>query len=351
MASTNDLLARFGFGESSLLKRRVGKSKIKLPNFTAMAESGRFVSVDRQRMALQNKGIKIAMQESNLRRLRGQAYAEDLSDITNKIKDGVKRVKDTIIELIEKAIRFFTETVRYWMSNERKIGKKLAALKAAKNKYSADSELKTGDKNTFVNWEGSNVTSAITALTNLNQTKSDTGTDSIGGDLNAIENARDDSDNTGQGAVDKAKSLIEVQKEKVDEVKEAVAAAIKDKAEEKESKWVYTNLIADSKPLPNLIDALEAARKIENLGMRGLNKEIRKLQDELKDLKKEFKENKDNSEEANAEYQKSRGVITGKVKYITAMKGIKDSVIGNIFRLGDAMISDINKAKKAEKTS
>ena len=31
MANTNDLLARFGFGESSLLKRRVGKSKIKLP--------------------------------------------------------------------------------------------------------------------------------------------------------------------------------------------------------------------------------------------------------------------------------------------------------------------------------
>ena len=346
MANTNDLLARFGFGESSLLKRRVGKSKIKLPNFTAMAESGRFVSVDRQRMALQNKGIKIAMQESNLRRLKGQAYSEDLSDITDKIKDGVKRVKDTIIELIEKAIRFFTETVRYWMSNERKIGKKLVSLKAAQKKYSSAAELKKGDKNTFVNWGGTNVTSAIDALTALNKAKSSGDDGTIGQDLTAIGNARDDSDNTGQGAVDKAKSLIETQKEKVDEVKEAVAAAIKDKEENKESKWIYTDLIATGKPLPLLIKALEDARKMENLGMRGLNKEIRKLQDDLKDLKKEFKENKDNSEEANAEYQKSRGVITGKVKYITAMKGIKDAVIGNIFRLGDAMISDINKAKK-----
>ena len=61
------------------------------------------------------------------------SFSEDLSDFVDSVEFNIKRFKEALESIIEKAIRFFTETVRYWFSNEKKIGKKLAKYKAIFN--------------------------------------------------------------------------------------------------------------------------------------------------------------------------------------------------------------------------
>ena len=53
----------------------------------------------------------------------GEAFDDIKDKVVTTVKDGYSKVKKTLIELYEKAIRFFTETVRYFFSNEKKVGK------------------------------------------------------------------------------------------------------------------------------------------------------------------------------------------------------------------------------------
>lgn len=115
-----------GLGESAPVRRRKTNVKPKAFNAIAFAESYKFIAEDGKRMALSNNRLN-----NELRRTaaKGEAGAEEFKE---KLKSGMAKVKKVLIELYDKIIRFFTETVRYWMSNERKVAKVIAQLRNAK---------------------------------------------------------------------------------------------------------------------------------------------------------------------------------------------------------------------------
>lgn len=123
----NDYLKMTGLGESAPVTRRKRKN-VKPGKFNpiAFAEAYSYAIQDGRRMRLsgianQREGSRIAA--------RGEAGLEDAKQF---IKDKSKQAWEFLKKLYEKVIRFFTETLRYLMSNERKIGKAIAKLKAAK---------------------------------------------------------------------------------------------------------------------------------------------------------------------------------------------------------------------------
>lgn len=142
-----------GLGESAPVRRRKTNVRPKAFNPIAFAESYKFIAEDGKRMALSNNRLN-----NELRRTaaKGEAGAEEFKE---KLKDGMGKVKKVLIELYDKIIRFFTETVRYWMSNERKVAKVIAQLKNAKkvsgkkDKFSvpvaAYGEIRKGRKESF----------------------------------------------------------------------------------------------------------------------------------------------------------------------------------------------------------
>lgn len=119
-----------GLGESAPVRRRKANIKPKAFNPMAFAESYKFITEDGKRMALSNNRLN-----KELRGIaaKGEAGAEEFKQ---KFKDGMAKVKKVLIELYDKIIRFFTETVRYWMSNERKVAKTIVNLKNAKKNSS-----------------------------------------------------------------------------------------------------------------------------------------------------------------------------------------------------------------------
>ena len=135
----NDMMNKMGFGESSLTRRKnnfkLNPTYTKEPNVAVYADSYAYIVADPYREALQLKNIEDKLGKiKSYCESRGIAFSEDLDDIKDTVKDGWERFKNTLRELYERAIRFFTETVRYWFSNEKKIGKKLAVYKAAAKK-------------------------------------------------------------------------------------------------------------------------------------------------------------------------------------------------------------------------
>ena len=126
----NDYLKMTGLGESASItgKRRRRRRNVKPGKFNpvAFAESYAYAIQDGRRMRL--SGIANQREASRIT-ARGEAGLEDAKQF---IKDKSKQAWEFLKKLYEKVIRFFTETLRYLMSNERKIGKCIAKLKAAK---------------------------------------------------------------------------------------------------------------------------------------------------------------------------------------------------------------------------
>lgn len=123
-----------GLGESAPVRRRKANVKPKKFNPMAFAESYKFIAEDGKRMALSNNRLN-----SELRGIaaKGEAGAEEFKA---KFKEGMAKVKKVLIELYDKIIRFFTETVRYWMSNERKVAKTISNLQSAKKNAAKKNE-------------------------------------------------------------------------------------------------------------------------------------------------------------------------------------------------------------------
>lgn len=129
----NKHLKMAGLAESiTFVRRRNTNIKPKAVNFVAFMESYRFVMEDKNRMRL--SAIRLN-RELAKHAARGEAGVEDFKE---KFKEGMEKAKKWLIELYDKVIRFFTETLRYFFSNERKAGKTLAALKKAKNTSKSD---------------------------------------------------------------------------------------------------------------------------------------------------------------------------------------------------------------------
>lgn len=125
----NDYLKMTGLGESApITSKRRRKRNVKPGKFNpiAFAESYSYAIQDGRRMRL--SGIANQREASRIT-ARGEAGLEDAKQF---IKDKSKQAWEFLKKLYEKVIKFFTETLRYLMSNERKLGKAIAKLKAAK---------------------------------------------------------------------------------------------------------------------------------------------------------------------------------------------------------------------------
>ena len=321
-------LAAAGFGESVSLGKRSRRVKPKAPNPVAYAESYAFIRNDATRMELEKLRMHVKVAQI-------KASGEGLEDIKNKVVDTVKsgasKVKKTLIELYEKAIRFFTETVRYFFSNEKKIGKTLAAAKASLKRTAKES--KKDDE--FKSFDFKNYDASVEGLFNDYTTQA-----------NEITAAGNASGADAESVRDKTDELITTLKEKLDEKKEALKNFTNIESSAKVNMTFTTGEVNTKKALELLTGYLTTFREASANSMKGINKEIRDLQKELKELKKDWKENKDHNEDATKEFQVKRAVITNKVKYANAYKGVNDNFVGVLLKATSYVIAERAKCTK-----
>ena len=159
MYDIDNILANSGFGESVSLGKdsgRYSKNDIE-PDHQAYAEC--YAYALRDEVMMENEKLVMHIEVAKMR-----ATGEDLNDLSRKVKEGVSNIKKSLIKLYEKAIRFFTETVRYFFSNEKRIGKVLAEIKAARKRVVKDSKenIDIVDFNNLIriteNWSGKKLT-------------------------------------------------------------------------------------------------------------------------------------------------------------------------------------------------
>lgn len=134
----DNILGQYGFGESVSLGGKTTRVNTDIePDHQAYAEC--YAHALRDEVMMENEKLAMHIEVAKIR-----AAGEDLKEMTDKVKDKVKEGKDKIkkflLELYDKVIRFFTETLRYFFSNEKRSGKLIAELKAAVKKSA-----KTGD--------------------------------------------------------------------------------------------------------------------------------------------------------------------------------------------------------------
>ena len=352
--SINEILKATGLGVGEGFSPKRGRRNATIKTFSASAycESYSFIVKDELRNNLQSAQLT--------REIEGiRARGEGIDEIKDKVKEGVAKVKKVLIELYDKAIRFFTETVAYWLSNERKVGKQLAVLKAKHKKLdgltikdtdTAKIKLKDysitsaagesfrrnrgrayGEKDEYIKVLADETTTATTTATASNKEEK----------LDAYTRELDEfagkSDNDYTSILDKTTDIIRGMKEKFQEEVEKNKELKSSTGAEMDKSTAKTVL---SKLMSDLETKLESSRKSENENASVLNKEIRKLIEEKRKLEKEFKDAKDKSEEGAKAHQRARAAITGKVKITNAFKAIKDKRIGVYLAQANMMISD-----------
>ena len=323
----DNILGQYGFGESVSLG---GISKVKdmEPNHQAYAEC--YAYAMREEVAMENEKLLMHIEVAKIR-----ATGEGLKDIANKVKDTVKegteKVKKALITMYEKAIRFFTETVRYFFSNEKKLGKLEANIKASLKKTAKDDkkEIKIIDVN-----------------------------------FNAGDSSSIDFQDALQVAYDKFEEEFSKKSfTDANEVADFASRYIEDfKSKEKEVAEERKNILDKEKvTAENYTSAYNVLKKdLEDLYlqvghlrngfgngiMKTLNKKIRGYQNDLKELKKSFKEAKDNSEEASNGYQIKRAILVNNIKATNMYKGAVDNSIGYLIQISNILLADFNKVSK-----
>ena len=352
-------LAAAGFGESvSLGGKRNRKVKPKAPNPVAYAESYAFIRNDATRMELENvrMHVKVARIKAS-----GEAFDDIKDKVVTTVKDGYSKVKKTLIELYEKAIRFFTETVRYFFSNEKKVGKMLAQIKASLKRVAKDGN---GKVKIPTKWQSNiSVDASITDDPGAGESfgygrrgygEATENAKPIIDDIykkanystvmTEIENISDDDMETYKEKVDE---VIRNWKENIGEKKEVLENFLKNKDEDKADVEYAAADTATKKILTVYQTIFEEIRKAgSDRSMKAMNKEIRSLQEDLKKLKKDFKENKNHSEEDNKKFQKSRYKITAKVKFTNLFKGVNDRMLGILMQGANLVLTERAKATK-----
>ena len=391
----NDMMSKMGFGESTLTRTKSKSKNIGSYSEASYVDNYAYIMADPYREALQLKNIEDKLSKiKSYCEARGIAFSEDLSDVKDTVKEGWDKIKRTLSELYERAIRFFTETVRYFFSNEKKIGKKIAKYNATIKKSGNGSKKaikvyegvlpESKGNSDSVNYLSRHILgenrkgSYINILSNksrenlLNLVKNQLANDIPGSKLinhliksftgisiaeevkeavlaATLEERADNSDITGDDADDVKDTMDEIitlLKEKFEENQASIDELMKGEKTDMAGTEVVNRAGAQ---LGLVVAALDGMRKMEGSGMRGLNKAIRKLQDKLKDLKKEFKENKDKSEDARDDYKKDRAILVQQIRYINVYKSLKDKAIGGVFfKLGDYLDTTLNTAKNAK---
>lgn len=134
----DNILGQYGFGESVSLGGKTTRIETDVePDHQAYAEC--YAYTLRDEVMMENEKLAMHIEVARIR-----AAGEDLKEMADKVKDKVKEGKDKIkkflLELYDKVIRFFTETVRYFFSNEKKSSKLIAEMKAAIKKSAKTGE-------------------------------------------------------------------------------------------------------------------------------------------------------------------------------------------------------------------
>ena len=331
--SINEILKATGLGVGEGFSPKRGRRNATIKTFSASAycESYSFIVKDELRNNLQSAQLT--------REIEGiRARGEGVDEIKDKVKEGIAKVKKVLIELYDKAIRFFTETVAYWLSNEKKIGKQLPIYKAKLTKLNSltlknpDAEVSVKDYTIIKN----TIAGIISKETNSESVDA----------LKRYEGVMSEIDSLGKSANEDASSILDIANDVLTELKEVISQlneAIKET--QKSSKKTKTKDVKDDciVSLTKLIEGLDAVRKYENMNSAALNKEIRKLTEEKRKLEKEFKDAKDKSEEGAKQYQKDRACITAKVKLTNGQKMFTDKVTGVFLSMGNMLVEDANK--------
>ena len=323
----DNILSQYGFGESVSLG---GVSRVKdaEPNHQAYAEC--YAYAMREEVAMENEKLLMHIEVAKIR-----ATGEGLKDIANKVKDTVKegteKVKKALVTMYEKAIRFFTETVRYFFSNEKKLGKLEANIKASLKRTAKDDkkEIKVIDVN--FNVEDSSSIDFQDAL-------------QVAYDKFEEEFSKKSFTDANEVA-DFASRYIEDFKSKEKEVAEERKNILdKEKVTAENYTSAYNVLKKDLEDLHLQVGHLRNG--FGNGIMKTLNKKIRGYQNDLKELKKSFKEAKDNSEEASNGYQIKRAILVNNIKATNMYKGAVDNSIGYLIQISNILLADFNKVSK-----
>lgn len=141
----DNILGQYGFGESVSLGGKTTRIETDVePDHQAYAEC--YAYALRDEVMMENEKLAMHIEVAKIR-----AAGEDLKEMTDKVKDkvneGKNKIKKFLLELYDKVIRFFTETVRYFFSNEKKLGKMISQMKAALKRTvkSNEGEVKIAD--------------------------------------------------------------------------------------------------------------------------------------------------------------------------------------------------------------
>ena len=333
----NDYMESAGFGESAILStgKKTRKVAVKAPNAVAFAESYAFIMADKYRMTIQADRLN--------RTCRAMAAkGESVEDIKEKVKEGIDKVKKVLVELYDKAIRFFTETVRYWLSNERRLVKALADAKAVVKRSFDENKKDVTVKLPVLNKENADeLKKAIEKIEANNGTEAAADLTEL---IERINKAKDKSDLT------EAKEYIDTQISRFKDaternIKEAEALLeTKNRTDEFKGQAAYDEL---KDTILKLITIFEPLRNGQGQSMKVLNQQIRDFTEEKRKLVKSFKEAGDNSEEAGKKYQKERVIIAAKVKATNITKGLNDKSLGTVLKGLNLAVASFNKVSKA----
>ena len=134
----DNILGQYGFGESVSLGGKTTRIETDVePDHQAYAEC--YAYALRDEVMMENEKLTMHIEVAKIR-----AAGEDLKEMTDKVKDkvneGKSKIKKFLLELYDKVIRFFTETVRYFFSNEKKSMKLISEMKAAVKKSAKTGE-------------------------------------------------------------------------------------------------------------------------------------------------------------------------------------------------------------------
>ena len=328
MEYIDNILSQYGFGESVSLGGGISKLKDTEPNHQAYAEC--YAYAMREEVAMENEKLLMHIEVAKIR-----ATGEGLKDIANKVKDTVKegteKVKKALVTMYEKAIRFFTETVRYFFSNEKKLGKLEASIKASLKRTAKDDkkEIKIIDVN-FNAGDSSSIDFQDALQVAYDKFEEEFSKKSFT-DANEV--------------ADFASRYIEDFKSKEKEVAEERKNVLdKEKVTAENYTSAYNVLKKDLEDLYLQVGHLRNG--FGNGIMKTLNKKIRGYQNDLKELKKSFKEAKDNSEEASNGYQIKRAILVNNIKATNMYKGAVDNSIGYLIQISNILLADFNKVSK-----
>lgn len=337
------ILGAYGFGESATFTKRKAKVQPKPFDPIAFAECYNFIVSDPYRMHIGNERVR------NEVRALGESFGDDIKagakEIKAKVQAGAEKVIKVLKELIDKAIRFFTETIRYMFSNEKKIGKNIVKWNALLKRGPVDA--KDADKKIKVAILGSAGNDFIKDTAKKAQSNTDFSSDVVDKITSKLVSGFSkfkEREYVQEAAAEILANMKEDEKRLSSQVLEDFLN--KDNLVEYTYANAYDRLKED---LEEMRDFLDINRRNESSNMKALNAIIRDLKAQKKELEKKFKEDnkgKEVSDEENTRHQVQRACLTEAVKLTAYYRGSRDRIIGKYLKIGNKLADQFEKVSK-----